>query len=805
MRYCIVLILLCAITTLSAGSTTDSLILHQEALIQEVIDGIRIDSLLTQVSILSGEQAVRIGGADYTILSRYRSQPGNALAAQYLFEELTRYGLQPFYDYFGAQGANVVAYQEGYLHPEQQFMICAHYDCMPAGNRSYGADDNASGTAAVLEAARLLGRRALPFTVAYAFWDEEEAGLLGSRAYAEKVARIGQQILGVINMDMIAWDGNGDRIVTLHVRPVARSLDLGQRLVDINANYAIGLDPWAVNPGTPNSDHASFWEKNYSAVLVIEDYRRGGAVADFNPWYHSLNDRIMVNGQILFDLGYFLRCAQMSLGALASYLFDVAPVPPQPLAAAPERPVRTAVNWTASARARAYRLQLARDPEFLTIDLDYSGIGDTSRVPARLRYATDYFWRVRGENRGGSGDWSVTGTFATSGPQQRTLPLHPGWNLVTSPVAPDDSALDVLLPKSGLLLRDGQGRRFAPDFGWDERKSWSVLEGFWIHTADSTALSFSGWEINSAPAPLPLRAGWQILPFWRTAPLPIAAALSGQADHSAVIKDAAGRIWWPAEEIREFTTLTPDQAYQLHLDAADTLVLPPNDIAVHEEPGATTGLRPATRHYQPRSGTGVTAHLLLETSDLAEGDEIGVWADGTLLIGSSRVEGNKTLITLWGDDIATRESLDGACDGSILNLTLWNQTLALERVLHLEEVQDVWSNSTVTLPLAYAADALWRGRAGAVEAIPKSLTLYQNYPNPFNNATLVRFVLPQAGRVLLRVFNLQGREVARLIDGEQRAGIYERSFRAEALASGIYWVELRAGAGVERIRMMLLR
>ncbi|HOT98080.1 MAG TPA: M28 family peptidase [bacterium] len=805
MRHRILFLLLCAVTTLQAGNATDSLILRQETLIQEVIAGIQIDSLLMRVRILSGEQEVRIGGANYTILSRYRSQPGNTLAAQYLYEELTRYGLHPFYDYFGAQGANVVAFQEGYLHPEQQFMICAHYDCMPAGNRSYGADDNASGTAAVLEAARLLGRRPMPFTVAYALWDEEEAGLLGSRAYAEKVARIGQQILGVINMDMIAYDGNADGIVTLHVRPVARSLDLCQRLIDINTNYAIGLDPWAVNPGTPKSDHASFWEKNYSAVLVIEDYRRGTAVDDFNPWYHSLDDRIMLNGQYLFDLGYFLRCAQMSLGALASYLFDVAPAAPVPQPAALVRPVRTAVTWAPSGRARAYRLQLARDPKFQTIDLDYPAVTDTSWVPARLRYDTDYFWRVRGYNRGGSGDWSAAANFTTSGPQQRTLALHPGWNLVTSSIAPDDSSLDHLLPKSGLLLRDGQGRRFAPDYGWDERKNWSVLEGFWIHADDSAELQFSGWEINTAPTPLPLRAGWQILPYWHTTSLPVAAVFSRLAGRGAVIKDAVGRVWWPAEGILEIADLEPDQAYQLHLDAADTLALPVNDQAIAISPADPSSLRPATLHYRPRSGTGVTAHLLLDTADLERGDEVGVWADGTLLIGGGRVEGPKTLLTLWGDDIATGGTIDGARSGSILNLTLWNEAMALERVLNLEQVREVWSNNAAVLPLSYEADGFWRGRAGAVEAIPKRLTLYQNYPNPFNSTTLLRYVLPHGSRVLLRIFNLQGQEVSRLAEGEQRAGIYERSFRAEGLASGIYWVELRAGAEVHRISMMLLR
>jgi len=805
MRYLPLLLLLCTATALQAGTAEDSLIQRQEALIQEVISGISIDSMLIQVRILSGEQPAHINGAEYTILSRYRLQPGNALAAQYLFQELSRHGLDPFYQNFGSQGTNVIAFQEGYLHPEAQFMICAHYDCMPAGNQSYGADDNGSGTAAVLEAARLLGRQRMPYTVIYALWDEEEAGLLGSRAYAEKVAQLGHQILGVINMDMIAWDGNGDNIVTLHVRPVANSLDLGQRLADINTQFTIGLDPWLVDLGTPNSDHAAFWEKGYSAVLVIEDYRRGTGVADFNPYYHSLNDRISINGQYLFNLGYYLHCAQMSLGALASYAYEVAPAAPLLPAAAPELPVRTELKWLASGLARDYRLQLCRDGTFQAIDKEYTAIAGTSSVPERLHYDTDYFWRVRGRNRGGSGAWSATGHFVTQGAQQLTLGLHPGWNLVTAAVAPDDSALDVLLPASDLILRDGQGRRFGSEFGWDERKSWSAFAGFWIHAADSTALTFSGWEINTAPVPLPLHAGWQILPYWRTLSMPVAAALTSTVARAGVLKDAEGRIWWPSEGILEIGILEPGRAYQLCLDTADTLVLPLNNQAVAVEPPFPPSLRAATSHYQPRSGTGVTAHLLLDTPGLEEGDEIGVWADGSLLVGSGLITGAKTLITLWGDDIATAVTVDGARGGSPLNMTVWNDAMALERALNLEDVRDALSGSILSLPLTFAADGIWRGRTGTVESIPKNLTLYQNYPNPFNTATILRYVLPRESRVLLRIFNLQGREVARLSEGVQRAGIYERSFPAEGLASGIYWADLRAGAETLRLRMMLVR
>jgi len=791
-------------TALHAGAAEDSLILAQERLIQEVIDRIDVDSMLTRVRILSGEQEAWIGGVNYTILSRHYLQPGNALAADYIFQELTRHGLSPFIDYFGARGENVVAFQQGYLHPEQQFIICAHYDCQPAGNRAYGADDNASGTAAVLEAARLLGRQRMPYTVIYALWDEEEIGLVGARSYAGKVANLGHQILGVINMDMIAWDGNGDGIVTLHARPIAQSLDLAQRLVDINTNYGIGLDPWIVNPGTPNSDHAPFWDYNYSSILIIEDYRRGAYPSDFNPFYHSLNDRIRVDGSLVFNLPYFLRCARMCIGSLVSYAFDVAPAPPLLTRTPLQLPVRTTLAWQGDARARDYSFQLSSLGDFSVIASELSAAADTFCIPGRLAYEQHYFWRVRGRNRGGSSPWSEAGEFTTGGRQQYLLALDPGWNLVSTPVAPEDSSISNLFTDKRLILRDAAGRRFCADRGWDERKVWSMREGYWIHAPAATSLIFEGWEINTAPAPLALQRGWQIIPWWRTAPMAADSALASLDGRAALLKDGGGRLYWPEEGIDQIGALQPGRGYQLYLTDVDTLLLPLNPGGV-KEPLASVWPGASPSHYSPPFGTGANAHLLLKAENLAEGDEVGVWADGRILAGAGVVQGGRVLITLWGDDIATPDVIDGAQTGSPLTLTCWSNESGREETLLAENLKEVLKGEAAVSPLAWTQDALWRGAAGEVEALPASLALRQNYPNPFNAATVIRYELPLPGRVVLRVINVNGREVARLVEGEQRAGIHEVNFRAENNASGLYWAELQTSEKRVHIKMMLVR
>ncbi|MER3525241.1 MAG: hypothetical protein C4326_14660 [Ignavibacteria bacterium] len=94
-------------------------------------------------------------------------------------------------------------------------------------------------------------------------------------------------------------------------------------------------------------------------------------------------------------------------------------------------------------------------------------------------------------------------------------------------------------------------------------------------------------------------------------------------------------------------------------------------------------------------------------------------------------------------------------------------------------------------------------REGAEQ--PTSFQLHQNYPNPFNPTTHIRYSLLQSGEVTLKVFDLLGREVATLVNGSMPAGVYETTFDASMLSSGIYFYRLVSSAGVQTRKMMLTR
>ncbi len=286
----------------------------QDPVVQSVLDALRVDSMIHYAEELSGEVPTMIGGTEQTIASRHKSNAGNALAQTYIEQKLTQFGYAPVVQSFSTTGKNIIATKIGTLHPEEVVVLCAHYDAMPGGILDApAADDDGSGTCALLEAARILRDVQFEYTIVFGFWDEEEQGLVGSGFYAGAMAANDELVRGVINMDAIAYDGNGDTKARVHVRPIANSVEIGDSVFSVLDTYGIDIDLLLTNPGATYSDHASFWNEGYGAVLIIEEF-----TSDGNPHYHTPTDLVQY-----FDVPYYEKLAKLSVGTLATMAVPV--------------------------------------------------------------------------------------------------------------------------------------------------------------------------------------------------------------------------------------------------------------------------------------------------------------------------------------------------------------------------------------------------------------------------------------------------------------------------------------------------
>ncbi|MBS1493072.1 MAG: T9SS type A sorting domain-containing protein [Bacteroidetes bacterium] len=89
--------------------------------------------------------------------------------------------------------------------------------------------------------------------------------------------------------------------------------------------------------------------------------------------------------------------------------------------------------------------------------------------------------------------------------------------------------------------------------------------------------------------------------------------------------------------------------------------------------------------------------------------------------------------------------------------------------------------------------------------IPRSYLLHQNYPNPFNPSTKISYDLPESGNVSVKIFNINGKEIAEIVNEYQAAGKYEAYFDGKNLSSGIYFYVLRSNDFVSTKKMMLVK
>jgi hypothetical protein len=263
------------------------------------------DSLVKTVRELSGEDSVIINGTK-TIIKTRAAYVGINLTEDYLKARLNGYHLEVQTQKYSINGMNIFGVQKGTKYPDEALIVGAHHDAVT----NYCADDNASGVAAVIETVRILSAGCFEYTVIYAFWDEEEAGLWGSMYHAKQAKANGQKFRGIINMDMLGYDSNNDRKFDIHVYPDPVSLSFADSMINIINRHNLNLDPQIINPGTDRGDHYSYWKQGITNAIA---YGERIFTDDPNPAYHSVNDRIG-----LFNLSYFYELSKMTIGLTAA-------------------------------------------------------------------------------------------------------------------------------------------------------------------------------------------------------------------------------------------------------------------------------------------------------------------------------------------------------------------------------------------------------------------------------------------------------------------------------------------------------
>jgi hypothetical protein len=267
----------------------------QNAAISEMIRSVSSDSLMDDIRRLE-----RYG-------TRVENSPQEDSAANYLIREFKRYGLNVESLPFGGvprglaavprlRSRNICATLKGSGRAEEEVILVGHYDS--AGKNVPGGNDNASGTAALLEAARICSRYKFERTLRFLAVAAEEMGLVGSAMYAREAKTNGRNIVAIVNADMIGYPVLGDA-KRIAITTGKKWTPLMDSTLLFNRRYSLGLVLDAHLSPYGGSDHESFIRYGYQAIDISEgtamEIWRG-----FDPYYHrSLDTSDKLDGDLI--------------------------------------------------------------------------------------------------------------------------------------------------------------------------------------------------------------------------------------------------------------------------------------------------------------------------------------------------------------------------------------------------------------------------------------------------------------------------------------------------------------------------
>jgi leucyl aminopeptidase len=188
-------------------------------------------------------------------------------------------------------------------------VLGAHYDSISRfGGSAPGADDNATGTVGVMEAARVMAGFEFERSVIFIAFSGEEQGLVGSEAWASEAASAGMNIVAMINLDMLCYLAPDDA-EDLDIITDTSSSNLRNLAFNAIRTYVPDLAVVEGHLSRGSSDHASFWRNGYRAVFFFEDSE------SYSPYIHTSVDIVGLSAN---NFDFMLKNVKAAVATVAS-------------------------------------------------------------------------------------------------------------------------------------------------------------------------------------------------------------------------------------------------------------------------------------------------------------------------------------------------------------------------------------------------------------------------------------------------------------------------------------------------------
>jgi hypothetical protein len=740
------------------------------------------------------------------------------------------------FQYQGTWQKNVIATLTGIYEPDIFNVVGGHHDSYSSGDPlvfAPGADDNASGTAAVLEIARVIMENNYQpeSTIKFVTFGAEEYGLWGSKDYALKAYNSGMNIKIMINHDMISHTLNPVNSSQVDINRYSGFEYLRDLAWYCTENYSV-LTPRNGSVNSGGSDSHSFWQLGYPSVYFEE--------TNFSPYYHSPADTI---GN--YSMEY---CAEVIKSSCATLLLNI--VMPSSVQNYKLYDAGTGnslvLEWSPNLSPDFSEYKIYFGKQSGVYDSTFSTT-DTSFVLYNLEEGVLYFAGISAVDLDGNESTIV-----------------------------ERSAVPFLLP--------------LPPSAFKAKPDWAKVDLEWFENNEYDLLGYNLYR-SETEGNLGIKLNQQIYldttytdmnaengTYYYYTVKAVDSLLNESEDNitlrSRVISldqgvlivdetiDGDGSPMQPTDQevddfydylVSNFTTDKYDLIEEEEIGLADlgaysTVIWHGNDNTDMSSPfyykqsiieylnvGGNflyTGYRPskAFENVIGLNGTYGPGEFIYDYLKIEETQgTIFSLFNGSLSTGAGYnnifVDSSKTLASNQYH-LKDIEMIKPSGQGTEIyiyetNFDSTTQQGSLKgKAVGVEYIGSNFKVITLSFPLYYMNQASAKtlleyiliNKFDEVMAVdneeiqlPIEYSLEQNFPNPFNPSTTIRYSLPEEGFVKLIVYNMLGEEIVTLVNSTQKAGMYEVTFNAENLSSGVYLYRLETSDFTISRKLLLLK
>ncbi len=386
------------------------------------------------------------------------------------------------------------------------------------------------------------------------------------------------------------------------------------------------------------------------------------------------------------------------------------------------------------------------------------------------------------------------------------------WSLISQNLEGETTEIETLLSdirEPMDYMKDDNDGVYYPDENINTISEWDITNGYQIYMNEDAWLVLRGVKADPEEYRMSFdRLKWYLISYLPDGSLPVATALARMIDSLLMVKNGAGEIYFPQYGIDQIGTMNEGEGYKIaskiniynfyYPDGPNAPVAPPSG----KIKPALAGL-----HYSGYNDkTGNSSVLVIESPGLNNGDEIGVYTNDNILVGSAVVADNKAVVTIWGNNRSTAEK-DGAGDNESLNIRYFNTSTDNEYTLDISYVHNLVGKA-FNEQLKYIQDAItiMNAAPGSILGIndnPEEISLSCS-PNPASENIHIVY---KAGGGLSR-FELSDNLGNIIYKGEKQhaqRGSYSLDISALNIPSGVYHLRYSNAGRAYSLRVVVLK